>query len=281
MECRTTVVSYLSWILIGGGMAYLLHQKRNHARYGRYVTVDPRCCSARLGWFLQELPAFLLPLLLLFTEESSGQWTRRMVLLCTFMLHYFHRSIIYAFLTRGRPVPLPIVFYAAIFCSLNGFLQGHHLLHCARPEDLRLTDTHTAAGLVLFVVGMSINIHSDHILRSLRKPGETVYRIPHGTTPEPDPHHTLIHPRTSTCIIVGGGLCFSGGMFEFVSGANFFGEIVEWCGYAVATWSLPTFAFAFFTICSIGPRACHHHRDYQQRFEDYPRSRKALIPFIL
>ncbi|XP_010754374.2 3-oxo-5-alpha-steroid 4-dehydrogenase 2 isoform X2 [Larimichthys crocea] len=251
MECRTTVVSYLSWILIGGGMAYLLHQKRNHARYGRYVTVDPRCCSARLGWFLQELPAFLLPLLLLFTEESSGQWTRRMVLLCTFMLHYFHRSIIYAFLTRGRPVPLPIVFYAAIFCSLNGFLQGHHLLHCARPEDLRLTDTHTAAGLVLFVVGMSINIHSDHILRSLRKPGETVYRIPHG------------------------------GMFEFVSGANFFGEIVEWCGYAVATWSLPTFAFAFFTICSIGPRACHHHRDYQQRFEDYPRSRKALIPFIL
>lgn len=52
----------------------------------------------------------------------------------------------------------------------------------------------------------------------------------------------------------------SGGMFELVSGANFFGEIVEWCGYAVAAWSLPTFAFAFFTICSIGPRAYHHHR---------------------
>ncbi|XP_049912490.1 3-oxo-5-alpha-steroid 4-dehydrogenase 2-like, partial [Epinephelus moara] len=80
---------------------------------------------------------------------------------------------------------------------------------------------------------MIINIHSDHILRGLRRPGETVYRIPHG------------------------------GMFEFVSGANFFGEIVEWCGYAVATWSLPTFAFAFFTVCSIGPRAYHHHRlDY-------------------
>lgn len=49
-------------------------------------------------------------------------------------------------------------------------------------------------------------------------------------------------------------------MFELVSGANFLGEIVEWCGYAVATWSFPAFAFAFFTVCSIGPRAYHHHR---------------------
>lgn len=49
-------------------------------------------------------------------------------------------------------------------------------------------------------------------------------------------------------------------MFELVSGANFLGEMVEWCGYALATWSLPAFAFAFFTACSIGPRACHHHR---------------------
>jgi len=52
----------------------------------------------------------------------------------------------------------------------------------------------------------------------------------------------------------------AGGLFEYVSGANFFGEIVQWLGYAVATWSLPTFAFAFFTICFIGPRAYHHHR---------------------
>ncbi|XP_030272938.1 3-oxo-5-alpha-steroid 4-dehydrogenase 2-like [Sparus aurata] len=258
MECRDGAVSYLSWALIVGGVAYLLEQTRRHTPYGRYVEPKVRCCLAGPGWFLQEVPAFLLPLLLLlFTEEphtepgTSRYWTGRTLLLCTFMLHYFHRSFIYAFLTRGRPVPLSIVLYAAIFCSLNGLLQGHHLLHCARFEDTWLTRTRVAAGLLLFVVGMTVNIHSDHILRSLRRPGETVYRIPHG------------------------------GMFEFVSGANFFGEIVEWCGYSVAAGSLPAFAFAFFTICSIGPRACQHHRDYQRRFEDYPRSRTALIPFIL
>ncbi|XP_073331312.1 3-oxo-5-alpha-steroid 4-dehydrogenase 2-like [Pagrus major] len=258
MECHDGAVSYLSWALIVGGMTYLLRQTQRHTPYGRYVEPKARCCPARLGWFLQEVPAFLLPLLLLlFTEEphtepaTSRHWTGRTLLLCTFMVHYFHRSFIYAFLTRGRPVPLSIVLYAAIFCSLNGFLQGHHLLHCAQFEDTWLTSTRVAAGLLLFVVGMTVNIHSDHILRSLRRPGETVYRIPHG------------------------------GMFEFVSGANFLGEIVQWCGYSVAAWSLPTFAFAFFTICSIGPRAYQHHRDYQRRFEDYPRSRRALIPFIL
>ncbi|KAM9857114.1 3-oxo-5-alpha-steroid 4-dehydrogenase 2-like [Aulostomus maculatus] len=254
MECRNSLVSYLSWFLIVGGVAYLLHQRRSCAPYGRFVTAGTRCCSARLGWFLQEVPAFLLPLVLLLLPdkpERGGNRAGMTLLLGTFMVHYFHRSFIYAYLTRGRPVPLHIVFKGAIFCSLNGFLQGHQLLHCAHFDHSWLTDIRLAAGLLFFVVGLTINIHSDQILISLRKPREQVYKIPHG------------------------------GMFEFVSGANFFGEVVEWCGYALAVWTLPAFAFAFFTICSIGPRAVHHHRDYYRRFKDYPHARKALIPFIL
>ena len=51
-----------------------------------------------------------------------------------------------------------------------------------------------------------------------------------------------------------------GGMFTYVSGANFFGEIVEWSGFALACWSLPSLAFATFTALNIGPRAIQHHR---------------------
>ena len=51
-----------------------------------------------------------------------------------------------------------------------------------------------------------------------------------------------------------------GGAFEYVSGANFLGEIVEWWGFALASWSLPAVAFALFTTCNIGPRAYTHHR---------------------
>uniref|UniRef100_A0A8C5KTE3 Steroid 5 alpha-reductase 2 n=1 Tax=Jaculus jaculus TaxID=51337 RepID=A0A8C5KTE3_JACJA len=71
-----------------------------------------------------------------------------------------------------------------------------------------------------------------------------------------------------------------GGLFTYVSGANFLGEIIEWIGYALASWCLPALAFAFFSLCFLGMRAFHHHRFYLKMFEDYPRSRKALVPFI-
>ena len=49
-------------------------------------------------------------------------------------------------------------------------------------------------------------------------------------------------------------------MFTYVSGANFFGEIVEWTGFALACWSLPSLAFVSFTALNIGPRAIQHHK---------------------
>ena len=61
----------------------------------------------------------------------------------------------------------------------------------------------------------------------------------------------------TTCLFL--HLC-SGGCFEWVSGANYFGEIIEWIGFAVASWSFPAAAFALFSISNIGPRALHHHR---------------------
>jgi 3-oxo-5-alpha-steroid 4-dehydrogenase 1 len=54
---------------------------------------------------------------------------------------------------------------------------------------------------------MYTHTQSDAILRNLRKPGETDYKIP------------------------------KGGAFKFVSGANFLGEILEWTGFAIAQWN--------------------------------------------
>ena len=73
-----------------------------------------------------------------------------------------------------------------------------------------------------------------------------------------------------------------GGLFEYVSGANFFGEIVEWTGFAIASGSLAATAFALFTAINIAPRAYHHHLSYIEKFkEEYPKHRRAVIPFIL
>ncbi|KAM6972583.1 3-oxo-5-alpha-steroid 4-dehydrogenase 2a [Aplochiton taeniatus] len=253
LECNDNVIRYLSWGFIIGAVAYFFRQTKTQTPYGRYVDTKAPLgvtCPAKLAWLLQESPSFLVPVLLLLTTNAQSSLGKQL-LLWTFCMHYFQRTFIYSLMTKGRSSPLYIVISAIIFCSCNGFLQGHYLLHCATYDGTWLTNIRLAIGLILFFIGMAINIHSDHILRCLRKPGEIVYRIP------------------------------KGGMFEYVSGANFFGEILEWCGYAIATWSLPTFSFAFFTMCSIGPRAYHHHRFYRERFDDYPKFRKAVIPYIL
>ena len=73
-----------------------------------------------------------------------------------------------------------------------------------------------------------------------------------------------------------------GGAFELVSGANYFGEILEWCGYALASGGqLGAIAFAFFTFSNVAPRAHHHHLWYKAKFgSDYPKARRAVIPFV-
>ena len=65
-----------------------------------------------------------------------------------------------------------------------------------------------------------------------------------------------------------------------MSAANYFGEIVEWSGYAIAAQRFGAFAFALFTLCNTGPRAYQHHQWYRAKFDDYPAHRRALIPWV-
>ena len=58
-------------------------------------------------------------------------------------------------------------------------------------------------------------------------------------------------------------------------------ELLEWVGFAIASWSLPGLAFAVYTAANLVPRALANRRWYRERFPDYPSERKALIPFLL
>jgi len=166
-----------------------------------------------------------------------------------FVAHYINRTLVYPLRIKGsKPIPLSVMFMAMSFCSLNGYIQCRSLTrHLIVPTNWALF-----AGIATWAAGMYINTDSDRILRELRKPGETGYKIPRG------------------------------GMFDYVSGANFLGEILEWVGYAIAMGgALPGVMFSVCTTCNIGPRAIAHHKWYQEKFKgDYPIERKALIPFV-
>jgi protein-S-isoprenylcysteine O-methyltransferase Ste14 len=69
-------------------------------------------------------------------------------------------------------------------------------------------------------------------------------------------------------------------MYRYISCPNYFGEIVEWFGWAIATWSLSGLAFAIWTFANLAPRAHAHHKWYHKNFKEYPVERKALLPGI-
>ncbi|KAK0409994.1 hypothetical protein QR680_004886 [Steinernema hermaphroditum] len=245
----------LSWLMILSGVVttniLCCGFKAAYGRYGEGSIFAKYTISARVAWFIQELPSLAVPLYALGANFSHLHFVNFTVILL-FIVHYIQRTLIYPFLIKGgKPSPIHVVFMAFGFCLFNGYLQGIYHAKYAVYERDHFANLLAFIGLITFFAGMMINIHSDHILRNLRKPGETDYKIP------------------------------VGGMFEYVSGANFFGEIVEWFGFALYAQTTPAAAFAFFTICNIGPRALQHHYWYHNKFENYPPNRKALIPFLL
>jgi len=98
---------------------------------------------------------------------------------------------------------------------------------------------------------MVINQLSDNILLNLRKTPGNGYKIPYG------------------------------GLFRWVSCPNFFGEIIEWSGFALMIWSPAGLAFAVWTAANLIPRALDHHKWYRENFPDYPQERKAVFPCLL
>ena len=114
-----------------------------------------------------------------------------------------------------------------------------------------LMDARFIIGFFVFTGGVFLNWWSDQVLLNLRKGGKTGYFIPQG------------------------------GLFKWISCPNFLGEILEWTGFAILTWSPAALVFALWTLFNLVPRALDHHRWYKSTFLEYPAERKAILPWIL
>lgn len=242
----------LVWVWTALGIAMLPVLLARTAPYGRHTPASVRwALPSRIGWIVMESPSVLV-FATCFVVAPPPTWVPYL-LLGLWQAHYLNRTLVHPFRMRGadRPMPLPIVGSALLFTTVNGYLNGRAVTRFALHDDGWLRDPRLAAGVALFLLGMAVNLHSDRILFRLRRPGEHGYAIPRG------------------------------GLHRYVSCPNYLGEIVEWCGWALASWSLAGLSFAVWTIANLLPRALAHHRWYRERFPDYPPERRALVPGLL
>jgi len=73
-----------------------------------------------------------------------------------------------------------------------------------------------------------------------------------------------------------------GGMFEYVSCAHYFWELLSWTFFSFIANVLAGYLFVLFSFCSMAFMALDKHKSLKNYFGDkYPAERKAFIPFIL
>jgi len=226
-----------------------------HHRSGWGPNID-----GRLAWFVQELISPVV-YVLCFIRNGSTQFSPPALIFCALWIcHYFNRTVVYCWQRPYMAESTVLVMTLAIlFNVVNGYLCGTEAGSMAphlqaewsawRSPFYRIP-LRILVGLLLFICGAVINIHSDLILKNLRKsPEDRSYYIP------------------------------TGGLFSVTSSPNYFGEWMEWTGYAIGTWTLSGWCFCLWTFANLAPRAVANHEWYTRKFENYPK-RAAFLPFL-
>lgn len=236
------------------------------AGYGMLVNSKfGKLINNKVAWFFMEVPVFAA-MLVLWCISPNKLVTIPLIFFLIFELHYFQRVFIFPFLMKGKSkMPIGIMLMGVVFNLLNAVMQGYWIFF----ESFRVNYTafgipytDTAAwltspwfiiGVAIFIFGFVTNLHSDYIIRHLRKdPADTKHYLP------------------------------KGGMFNYVTSANYFGELMEWLGFAVMTWSLAGLTFFIWTFANLVPRANALNKKYKTEFsaEMEGRKLKRVFPFI-
>jgi protein-S-isoprenylcysteine O-methyltransferase Ste14 len=246
------VYDALAYGVIASGIATFIALFFIVAPYGRHTRGGwGPTIPDRVGWALMESPSLVLFSAIFFTGPHRFE-PAPLALWAMWAIHYGNRTIVYPLRIKSkRRMPIAIAAMAIVFNVTNATMNGSWIGHLGTYDADWTSRPKFIAGAALFACGMLVNLDADRRLFALRATSTTGYAIPRG------------------------------GLYELVSCPNYLGEIAEWIGWALASWSLGGLAFAIFTFANLAPRALSNHAWYKRTFEEYPRGRRALLPFVL
>ncbi|MDP4223976.1 MAG: 3-oxo-5-alpha-steroid 4-dehydrogenase [Bacteroidota bacterium] len=206
---------------------------------------------SKWAWMIMEMPSPAL--MIIFFISSKQKDLPQAIFLGVWLSHYLLRTFIYPFRQSGKQKPFPVllVVMALTFNCLNGFANGYGIFRLSTYDQSWIFSWQFISGILFFLAGFAINKTADEKFRMIREQNHSEYVIPEGW------------------------------MFEYISCPHYLGEITEWAGWALMTWSVPGLAFFIFTFANLFPRAIRTHKWYQSKFPGYPNNRKAVIPFII
>lgn len=192
-----------------------------------------------------------------YSFQPSALWVVKAAAVChTF--HYAKRLLETKFIHRFSHGTMPIknLFknsaYYWTFGAWISYYVNHPLYTPATYGEAQI-----ALGLGIFIFCEMGNFFIHYALRNLRPAGSTKRCIPKPTA----------NPFTW--------------LFSFVSCPNYTYEIGSWIGFSIMTQTATGLIFTTLGFMQMAQWALGKHRNYRKEFSDYPKSRKAIVPFFL
>ena len=252
------------WVMTGIAVVVFFTLYHVEAGYGMLISKRwGKTINNKTAWFLMEFPIFLIMLILWIC--SPHRWDIvPLVFLLIFQMHYAQRALIFPWIIKGKSrMPIGIMSMGIGFNILNSMMQGYWIFYVAynskypalfvQQGTAWFTSWQFILGCSLFIFGYIVNLRSDYIIRHLRKSdGDTNHYLPEGF------------------------------LFNHVTCANYLGELIEWLGFAILTWSVSGLVFFIWTFANLVPRAHAIHKKYKQEFpiEMKEKKIKRIFPFV-
>lgn len=269
--------------------------------------------SSKLGWFLMELPATVVFNWFYWSQPKAFE-PGRLFFALIFIRHYLNRGWFFPLSicsqevsaggatsksglstgssnqrkTQAKGFGVDVCLFGMFVTGISGYLHAKWigdlfplLSPTAYGEDIGTILGSTSADGFLaevwnqikateylysfqFLVGYSIyevsfwlTIYHEHVQRNLRKGnekgenGEKLYHIP------------------------------VSGLFNYVTNATYLTELLCWFGWSLCSKSPGGVFTLVVSLANLVPRSFAQHKWYHQKFDDYPRDRKVLIPFLI
>lgn len=230
--------------------------------YGRFASEKMGFnLNPKLGWWLMELPATVVFIFFFINGERATE-TVPLLFGLIWLIHYANRGWFFPLAMRvakceRKSFSLTVAASGIFVTAMHGYLNATFFTEYGKHINTEwLTDPRFIIGICIYYSGYILTVQSESIIRNLRDPndldsGKDEFKIPYG------------------------------GGFTYVSSPTYLGEMTAWAGFAIFTWSLPGLLIFCITAANLIPRAFSTHKWYLKEFPDYPKDRKALIPFVI
>ncbi len=242
-EWTPAMIAIHAWLAVSAiAIGSLIRSGRLRFQYSRFRAAHG--LSGRTGMFI----IYSVPLVVqaLVSSRYLAQGTTiQWILFACITFHFVKRCLeVLLVHTYGGPIDVASTIQIAFnYSAFMGVLAWFHESTVSRIDWLFV------CGLVVFVLGQIGNFAHHVLLRRLRR-GREGYYVPYGL------------------------------MFRWVTTPHYLAEIVIWAGFFLMSRHLATLLVFIIFAHYLIDRSNATHRWYLERFEDYPRVRRRIIPFV-